>query len=125
MLDHMPNVGASTISWLRRFKGSLKCFLLPEAWFEALGFRYYGPVDGHDIGRLKKVLTEARSLREPVFIHAVTQKGRGYSFACGNTLRSFTAPGPFQCSNRRDHKDSPAPNLQPGFWESAFEVCRG
>lgn len=94
MLDHMPNVGASTISWLRRFKGSLKYFLLPEAWFEALGFRYYGPVDGHDIGRLKKVLTEARSLREPVFIHAVTQKGRGYSFAVEHPEK-FHGPGPF------------------------------
>ncbi|NLC15959.1 MAG: 1-deoxy-D-xylulose-5-phosphate synthase [Firmicutes bacterium] len=93
MLDHMPS-GSSTISWLRRFKGSLKYFLLPEAWFEALGFRYYGPVDGHDIGGLKRVLKEAKALREPVFIHVITQKGKGYSFAMEHPEK-FHGPGPF------------------------------
>ena len=94
MLDHMPNVGSPTIAWLRRLKGSLKHFLMPEAWFEALGFRYYGPVDGHDIGRLKKVLSESKMLKEPVFIHAITQKGKGYSFAV-KSPEKYHGPGPF------------------------------
>lgn len=93
MLDHMPS-GSSTIAWLRRFKGSLKYFLMPEAWFEALGFRYYGPVDGHDIGGLKRVLKEAKAIKEPVLIHVVTQKGKGYSFAMEHPEK-FHGPGPF------------------------------
>lgn len=106
MLDHIPT-GPSTISWLRRFKGSLKHFLFPEAWFEALGFRYYGPVDGHDIGGLKRVFKEAKSLREPVLIHAVTQKGRGYSFAMEHPEK-FHGPGPFNAETG-ELKQEPAP----------------
>ena len=90
MLDHMPS-GSSTISWLRRFKGSLKYFLLPEAWFEALGFRYYGPVDGHDIGGLKGC-SKAKALREPVFIHVITRRERVLRHG---TPEKFHGPGPF------------------------------
>ncbi len=59
----MPSLGPRTIGWLRRFKGGLKYLLFPEAWFETLGFRYYGPVDGHDIGGLKRVFEEAKSFK--------------------------------------------------------------
>ena len=93
-LDHMPNLGPRTIGWLRRFKGGLKYLLFPEAWFETLGFRYYGPVDGHDIGGLKRVFEEAKSLQEPVLIHVVTKKGKGYSFA-ETYPEKFHGPGPF------------------------------
>ena len=106
ILDHIPT-GPSTISLLRRFKGSLKYFLFPEAWFEALGFRYYGPVDGHDIAGLKRVLAEAKALKEPVLIHAVTQKGKGYSFAMEQPEK-FHGPGPFNAQTGEIVKE-PAP----------------
>lgn len=106
ILDHIPT-GPSTISLLRRFKGSLKYFLFPEAWFEALGFRYYGPVDGHDIAGLKRVLAEAKVLKEPVLIHAVTQKGKGYSFAMEQPEK-FHGPGPFNAQTGEIVKE-PAP----------------
>ncbi len=93
-LDHMPNVGSSAISLLRRFKGSFKHFLLPESWFEALGFKYYGPIDGHDIYNLQKVFEEVKTLKKPVFIHVITKKGKGYLFA-EKYPEKFHGPGPF------------------------------
>jgi len=94
LLSRMPNLGQRTISWLRRFKGGLKYFLFPEAWCEALGFRYYGPINGHDIEELKNVLQEAKSMDEPVLVHVVTEKGRGYTPAREHPEK-YHGPGPF------------------------------
>ncbi|HHV42425.1 MAG TPA: 1-deoxy-D-xylulose-5-phosphate synthase [Clostridiaceae bacterium] len=52
-----------------------------SSMFEQLGFKYYGPADGHDIARLERYLRSARAIKGPVLIHTITQKGRGYSFA--------------------------------------------
>ncbi len=94
VLDSMPNIGARTSSILKRFKSGVKHFLLPESWFESLGFRYYGPIDGHDIGGLQKVFDEAKNLKEPVLVHVVTKKGKGYAPAEAEPEK-FHGPGPF------------------------------
>ncbi len=120
MLDHMPNVGPSTVSWIKRFKGSLKYFLFPEAWFEALGFRYYGPIDGHDIAGLKRVFSEAKALKEPVFIHAVTEKGKGYSFAAKHPEK-FHGPGPFDPQTGEIIKTPGPPSYSQVFGKG---ICR-
>ncbi|NLB08322.1 MAG: 1-deoxy-D-xylulose-5-phosphate synthase [Clostridiales bacterium] len=52
-----------------------------SSMFEQLGFRYYGPVDGHDICQLERYLRSARAIKGPVLVHTITQKGRGYSYA--------------------------------------------
>jgi 1-deoxy-D-xylulose-5-phosphate synthase len=93
-LERMPNLGKRAAGLLRRLKGGLKYFLFPEAWFESLGFRYYGPIDGHDIHAMQNVFEEARKLNEPVLIHVVTQKGRGYAPAMKEPEK-FHGPGPF------------------------------
>lgn len=60
---------------------SIKGFLVPGIFFEKLGFRYFGPLDGHDIGRLIKTLEHLKSLNGPILLHILTKKGRGYKFA--------------------------------------------
>ena len=50
-----------------------------RSWFEELGFTYLGPVDGHDVGKLVDILQTARDIPGPVFVHAITQKGKGYA----------------------------------------------
>lgn len=52
-----------------------------SSMFEQLGFRYYGPIDGHDICQLERYLRSARAIKGPVLVHTITQKGRGYSYA--------------------------------------------
>lgn len=66
---------------LQRLKGTIKYILTPGIIFEELGFKYLGPIDGHNISALTDVLKRARNTKGPVLIHICTQKGKGYSFA--------------------------------------------
>jgi 1-deoxy-D-xylulose-5-phosphate synthase len=60
---------------------SVKGFLVPGVLFEKLGFRYFGPLDGHDITGLIKTLEHLKTLNGPILLHILTQKGKGYKFA--------------------------------------------
>lgn len=60
---------------------SVKGFLVPGILFEKLGFRYFGPLDGHDIISLIKTLEHLKTLNGPILLHILTQKGKGYKFA--------------------------------------------
>ena len=62
-------------------KNAIKSALLHCSMFEEMGFHYVGPVDGHDITRLTDILSWAKTQTEPVLIHVITQKGRGYSYS--------------------------------------------
>ncbi|MBN2309904.1 MAG: 1-deoxy-D-xylulose-5-phosphate synthase [Candidatus Hydrogenedentes bacterium] len=64
-----------------RFEHSVKGFLTPGTLFEELGFKYVGPVDGHDLETLVECFSNLKNIRYPIFFHCVTQKGRGYSYA--------------------------------------------
>jgi len=64
-----------------RMEAALKHFLVPGALFEAMGFRYFGPIDGHDMPELVKVLRNLASVRGPALLHVVTKKGKGYQTA--------------------------------------------
>ena len=66
---------------LRRIKYTLKGWFNKNDFFERCGFKYIGPVNGHDLHELIEVLTDIRKLHEPVILHAVTIKGRGYEAA--------------------------------------------
>lgn len=62
-------------------KKAIKGVLLHSNMFEEIGFHYLGPVDGHDVEKLTEVLTWAKEFREPVLVHAITTKGKGYLFS--------------------------------------------
>lgn len=70
--------GDSIITRIRRAKSSFKSLVIPGMFFEDMGITYLGPLDGHDIGAMVKVIGEARRVKGPVLIHVLTQKGRGY-----------------------------------------------
>ncbi len=71
-------------------KESLINVLTPGALFEGLGFSYYGPIDGHNIALLQRVIRDAVRRGGPVVIHAVTEKGRGYQPAEAGSGRRCT-----------------------------------
>lgn len=75
---HIPLVGKPLESFLQKLKTMAKTVIYGSNFFEDLGFRYLGPVDGHDLDQLCAVLERAKALARPVFIHVETQKGRGY-----------------------------------------------
>jgi 1-deoxy-D-xylulose-5-phosphate synthase len=64
-----------------KLEEGIKGFLVPGSLFEKLGFRYLGPVDGHDIKGLIKTLEQLKTLNGPILLHVVTTKGKGYSYA--------------------------------------------
>ena len=65
----------------RAVKNWLKRVLIPATIFENMGFTYYGPVDGHNLNEMISLLRQCKEMKEPVLIHVITQKGRGYKFA--------------------------------------------
>lgn len=74
-------LGSAVYNFSSRVKNKLKRLLLPATIFENMGFTYLGPADGHDLPGLVSLLSSARELREPVVVHVVTRKGKGYPFA--------------------------------------------
>ena len=72
-------LGRIVFEFTRRVKNWFKRILLPGTMFENMGFTYYGPVDGHDVEDLISVLELCKGMNEPVLLHVITQKGRGYS----------------------------------------------
>lgn len=94
-LNRIPAVGKSAARALVRAKGTIKYIVMPGMIFEELGVKYLGPIDGHDIGELTKVLANAKRLKGPVLIHIRTQKGKGYRFA-ENKPQDFHGISPFE-----------------------------
>lgn len=84
--------------WLSRhmenLKNRIKSFLMPVRMFEDMGFLYLGPIDGHDIDELTRMLRRAKQLHVPVIVHCVTQKGKGYAFSERNPEK-FHGVAPF------------------------------
>lgn len=80
MLEKLPG-GAKIARFIRRIKRAIRASVLPTTMFDDLGFDYYGPVDGHDIGSLMRAFRHAKECKKSVFIHLLTKKGKGYAAA--------------------------------------------
>ena len=77
-LKDIPRYGNHMVKLIRRAKNSFKQLVIPGMLFEDMGLTYLGPVDGHDIPQLMRVLAEAKRVKKAVLVHVMTQKGRGY-----------------------------------------------
>lgn len=86
--------GDGVVSGVRRVKNSLKQLVIPGMWFEDIGVTYLGPVDGHDVNGLVRVINEAKRRKNCVLIHVLTQKGKGYGPAEKHPAR-FHGAEPF------------------------------
>lgn len=91
-LRRIPVVGNSLHDFFQRVKNSLRNIFVQDRLFDSLGFHYLGPVDGRDISGLERLFRRARQLDEPVLIHVVTKKGRGYSQAESDPTRLHGTP---------------------------------
>src|SRR5690349_13993658 len=76
--DHGPGVLAIAGGMVRKWEESVKAFLTPGVLFEELGFRYFGPIDGHDFDALIDTLGAVRPMSGPRLVHVITQKGKGF-----------------------------------------------
>lgn len=78
LMNRIPAIGTPMVKVAQRLTDTVRHVLVPGALFEEFGFSYYGPIDGHNIPLLQRVLREAIGRRRPVVIHVATEKGRGY-----------------------------------------------
>ena len=77
-VDHAPGPLSSVSTLVRKWEESVKTFLTPGVLFEELGFRYFGPIDGHDIDGMIETFAFVRELKGPRLVHVITQKGKGF-----------------------------------------------
>ncbi len=104
MLNKIPVIGKPLVKIIRRAKRGIKQLIIPKMFFEDIGFRYLGPVDGHNIEQLENLLKISKQLDGPVIIHVLTKKGKGYEIAEKNPDR-FHATGPFDIKTGKSKKE--------------------
>lgn len=97
LLKKIPTIGTTVFKAIDRIKDSFKYLVVPGMIFEELGFTYLGPIDGHDISEMKKVLEMAKKTKGPILVHVLTRKGKGYKPAEENPDK-FHGIGPFNIS---------------------------
>ena len=106
--------GRAAFDALHGLKRGLKDVLVPSAFFEDLGIKYTGPVDGHDITAIEFALTRAREYAEPVIVHVITEKGHGYTPAEEHVPDRFHAVG-------KIHPETGLPVVAERFgWTAVF-----
>ena len=93
VLSKTPVVGTPIYDTLHGMKKGIKDIVAPQGMFEDLGLKYMGPIDGHDIAALERALTKAKEFGEPILVHAITEKGRGYQPAVEDEAEKFHAVG--------------------------------
>ncbi|MBM2813644.1 MAG: 1-deoxy-D-xylulose-5-phosphate synthase [Ignavibacteria bacterium] len=105
----------------------VKGIITPGMLFEAFGFKYFGPINGHNIHKLIKMMRLVKDLKGPVFLHVITQKGKGYAPAERDSLR-LHAIGKIDkitgLSIKSNPEEKKAPSYSTVFGEALTELCR-
>jgi 1-deoxy-D-xylulose-5-phosphate synthase len=95
ILESIPRVGGPVARFAEKLEESLKGLVLPGMLFEELGFKYVGPIDGHNIALLIETLENIKNVEHPTLIHVFTRKGKGYEFS-EREPSMFHGVGPFE-----------------------------
>lgn len=94
LLGKIPVIGDDMLELAKRVKNSVKNLIIPTVMFEGFGFHYYGPIDGHDLPLLMETIENLKDRKDPVLIHVITEKGRGYKPALDDKV-TFHGCGPY------------------------------
>jgi 1-deoxy-D-xylulose-5-phosphate synthase len=119
LLGKIPMAGGKAQEIAHRIKESLKNLVIPGVMFEELGFKYYGPIDGHNLADVLKTLEHLKHQRGPVLVHAVTEKGKGYPFAPTSKTRAHGVSPPTDPA-----KAKPSPSYTRVFGDVLIELGR-
>ena len=103
VLEKIPFVGNIIIKSVRRIKQGIKQLIIPKMFFEDIGFKYLGPIDGHNIEDMELIFKRAKQLNEPVLIHVLTKKGKGYKPA-EEKPEKFHSTSPFEVETGKPKK---------------------
>ena len=121
IIEKIPVIGRLTVKAVKRIKKSIKQLIIPKMYFEEIGFKYLGPVDGHNLEDLEYILSRAKELDEPVLIHVLTKKGKGYKPAEDNPDK-FHGTGPFNIETGESSKKK-SKDYSKAFGEKLIELA--
>ncbi len=116
ILREIPGVGGLAYSGVHGLTSALREIVTPHRFFEALGVRYAGPIDGHDIARLETALANAARWDGPIVVHALTHKGKGYAPAEEDEVQRLHD---FKVATVRENGSVPA-TAPPASYTDAF-----
>lgn len=127
VLGKLSEIGPDALGMVKKLEKSIKGTVLKHSnLFEALNFRYFGPVDGHDLKRLVKVIEDLKDIPGPKLLHCVTVKGKGYALAEKDQTK-WHAPGLFDKITgeiKSSKTDKPtAPKYQDVFGHTLVELA--
>lgn len=122
LLEKIPVAGPRMIRRISMIKQGLKQLLIPGMLFEDMGITYLGPVDGHDVKQLSRVLNEAKRLDHAVLVHVLTKKGKGYAPAEKNPS-AFHGVNPFDITTGKPKKAKTAPSYTDIFSKKLVELA--
>ena len=120
LLGKMSKFGPTAQDIVSKVENGIKTVLLKQSnLFESLKFRYFGPVDGHDVERLTKILQDLKDIPGPKILHCLTQKGKGYKFSEEGNQTVWHAPGLFNKDTGEIIKIAPK-EPQPPKYQDVF-----
>lgn len=122
LVDSAPKPFKDAGALLRRWEESLKMFLTPGVLFEELGFRYFGPIDGHDVGALLDTFTAVRKMNGPRLVHVITQKGKGFPAGAHDEKWHALPPGHDPATGKQLKTSSAKPAYTAVFGKGLVEL---
>ncbi len=121
IIEKIPFIGDFSVKAIRRLKRSIKQLIIPKMYFEEIGFKYLGPVDGHNIEDMEYLLSSAKELDEPILIHVLTKKGKGYKPAEENPDK-FHSTSSFDIETGKSNKKK-SKDYSSAFGEKLVELA--
>jgi len=118
----LARVGRRIRALAGRMEESIKSFLVPGMVFEALGFRYFGPIDGHNHTQLIKTLKHIKDFKGPILLHVLTKKGKGYKFAEEDASK-FHGIGAFEKLNGTVNVKKKVPSYTEIFGQTMVQLA--
>jgi len=103
LMEKSPFLKEEATATIKRMERGIKSLVMPGSFFEELGFRYLGPINGHNLQELINILSRVKKLKGPIIVHVLTKKGKGYKFSEENPSLYHSAY-PFNLSTGRIRK---------------------
>ncbi len=128
LLGFMNKIAPNARNYAQKIENAMKSILLKQSnLFESLNFRYFGPVDGHDVLHLTDVLRDMKNIPGPKLLHVITQKGKGFARAEADRT-AYHSPGIFNMHTgeiiRKSYDKPQPPHYQDVFGETILELAR-
>ena len=122
LLRKIPKVGKQVVAQAKKIDEGLKHLLVPNLLFEEMGFRYFGPIDGHNLDELIPILENISKMSGPILLHVITKKGKGYEIAESNPEK-WHAQAPFCVETGELRSVSRSKTYTKVFGQTALELA--